>query len=64
MYAWYYLTVTVHKILFHGARVIESVLIPIVQLIEEAQERGNKDFKFINFKFQFIVSHCTFNTLS
>jgi len=44
-YSWYYMPVTVHKILIHGAFVISNALLPIGQLSEEAQEARNKDFK-------------------
>lgn len=45
LYPWYYMPVTVHKILIHGAEVISSFLIPIGQLSEEALEARNKDIK-------------------
>lgn len=45
LYPWFYLPVSVHKILIHGAKVIGSFLIPIGQLSEEAQESRNKDAK-------------------
>lgn len=45
LYDWYYMPATLHKILFHGAEVIESLLIPIGQLSEDAQEARNKDSK-------------------
>lgn len=43
LYSWYYMPATVHKILVHGADVIQSALLPIGQLSEEAQEARNKD---------------------
>lgn len=42
-YPWYYMPVTVHKILFHGKIIIDSCILPIGQLSEEAQEARNKD---------------------
>lgn len=42
-YHWYYMPVTVHKILFHGKDIIENCILPIGQLSEEAQEARNKD---------------------
>lgn len=36
---------TVHKLLIHGPDVISSLLLPIGQLSEEAQEAQNKNFK-------------------
>lgn len=43
LYSWYYMPATVHKILVHGADVIQSSLLPIGQLSEESQEARNKD---------------------
>jgi len=34
-----------HKFFIHGPEIIESALLPIGQLTEEAQEARNKDFK-------------------
>lgn len=45
LYGWYYMPASVHKILIHGADVIENAILPIGQLSEEAQESRNKDFK-------------------
>lgn len=45
LYGWYYMPASVHKILIHGKSIIESFLIPIGDLSEEAQETRNKDFK-------------------
>lgn len=44
-YSWYYMPVTVHKILIHGEDIIKNALVPIGQLSEEAQEARNKDFR-------------------
>lgn len=44
-YSWFYLPVTVHKILLHGSQIISSFLVPIGQLSEDAQESRNKDIK-------------------
>lgn len=38
LYNWYYMPVTVHKILLHGAKIIESAVLPVGQLTEEAQK--------------------------
>lgn len=43
LYPWYYMPVTVHKILVHSADIIECTQLPIGQLSEEAQEARNKD---------------------
>lgn len=46
LYGWYYMPSSVHKVLMHGAAIIESFgLIPIGQLSEEAAEARNKDFR-------------------
>lgn len=42
LYGWYYLPASVHKILIHGAKIIEHFMVPIGQLSEEAQESMNK----------------------
>lgn len=44
-YPWFYLPPSVHKILVHGSEVIESAIISIGQLSEEAAEAKNKDIK-------------------
>lgn len=38
LYPWYYMPASVHKILFHGSKIIDSHLLPIGELSEEAQE--------------------------
>lgn len=44
--SWYYMPSSVHKVLMHGAAIIESFgLIPIGQLSEEAAEARNKKFR-------------------
>lgn len=46
LYSWYYMPSSVHKVLMHGAAIIESFsLLPIGQLSEEAAEARNKDFR-------------------
>lgn len=42
LYPWYYMPVTLHKILYHGSEIIKSCILPIGQLSEEAQEATNK----------------------
>ena len=44
-YMWYPMPSSCHMILIHGSDVIETFLIPIGQLSEEAQEARNKDIK-------------------
>lgn len=45
LYKWYYMPSSVHKLLIHGAEIIQHAIVPIGQLSEEAQEARNKDFK-------------------
>lgn len=42
LYPWFYMPTSVHKILIHGYEIIESMLLPIGQMSEEAQESCNK----------------------
>lgn len=44
-YGWYYMPVTVHKVLIHGRNIIENCLVPIGKMSEEAQESLNKTFR-------------------
>ena len=43
--SWFWITPTLHKILYHGQSVIEHFPIPIGWLSEEAAEASNKTFK-------------------
>lgn len=45
LYSWYYMPVTVHKILFHATDIIRHCIVPIGQLSEEAQEALNKNYR-------------------
>lgn len=45
LYPWYYLPVSVHKVLVHGSDIIKHFLVPIGQLAEKAQEVKNKEWK-------------------
>lgn len=45
LYEWYYMPVTVHKILIHGADVINCAIVPIGQLSEEVQESRHKEVR-------------------
>lgn len=45
LYAWKEMTPTVHKVLCHGKVIIESNILPLGELTEEAQEARNRDFK-------------------
>jgi len=45
LYPWFFMPVSVHKILLHGGKVMQDFLLPIGQYSEEAAEARNKDFK-------------------
>ena len=45
LYDWHPMTPTMHKILVHGAIIIEKALLPMGQLSEEAAEARNKHFR-------------------
>lgn len=45
LYPWFYMPTSVHKILIHGAEVINSSVLPIGQMSEDAQESTNKFIK-------------------
>lgn len=46
LYDWYFMSATVHKLLIHGADIIEkNDIVPIGTLSEEASESRNKDFR-------------------
>lgn len=47
LYPWFYMPNSVHKVLLHGADVIEKMAVPIGLLSEEALEARNKDFRYI-----------------
>ncbi|KAJ4436853.1 hypothetical protein ANN_16985 [Periplaneta americana] len=46
LYGWYYMPATVHKILIHGADVMNNMILPIGQLSEDAQEARHKEYRF------------------
>lgn len=45
LYGWYYMPTTMHKILIHSHQIIDSLILPIGQMSEEAQESCNKYIK-------------------
>ena len=51
LYGWYYMPASVHKILFHGAHIINHFQLmgvrAVAMLTEESQESRNKDVKYI-----------------
>ena len=50
LYPWFCMTFLLHKILIHGADIINHVSLPIGMMSEEAQESRNKDIR--NFRVQ------------
>lgn len=48
LYPWRDITPTVHKVLCHGQIIIESHILPLGELTEEAQEARNRDFKHVH----------------
>ena len=44
-YPWYYMPVTLHKLLIHGEAIVDRALQPVGTLSEEAQEATNKQYK-------------------
>lgn len=47
LYPWYYMPSSVHKILIHGADIIQNAVLPIGMMSEEALESRNKDFRYV-----------------
>lgn len=47
LYNWYNMPTSVHKVLVHGAAIINFFNLPIGYFSEEAQEARNKDFRNI-----------------
>ena len=45
LYGWYYMPVSVHKVLVHGTAVVQALPLPLGKLSEEAQEARNKDVR-------------------
>lgn len=45
IYPWYYMPQSIHKILIHGGILVNTAVLPIGQMSEEAQESRNKDSK-------------------
>lgn len=60
LYGWHPMTPTMHKILTHGAAIIQNALLPIGQLSEEAAEARNKHFRVYreNFARKFSRENC------
>lgn len=66
LYGRHNMTPTMHKILMHGATVIEDALLPIGQLSEEAAEARNKHFRLYrqNFARKFSRLECNTDVLN
>jgi hypothetical protein len=66
LYPWHPITPTTHKILIQGAIVIETALLPIGQLSEEAAEARNKYFRLYrqNFARKFSRVSCKLDVLN
>lgn len=60
-YPWFYMPSSVHKILIHGADIINSVAIPIGMMSEEALEARNKDLR--NFRLHHTRKTSRHNTM-
>lgn len=45
LYSWYYIPPSIHKILVHSKKIIETCILPLGQLAEEAQEANNKEYR-------------------
>lgn len=61
-YKWYRMPVSVHKILLHGADIIETFPIPIGQLSEDVLEARQKDYKTYRAAFSRKMSRISTNT--
>ena len=66
LYLWHSMTQAMHKILIHGAILIEKALLPIGQLSEEAAEAHNKYFRLYrqNFARTFSRASCNLGVLN
>ena len=45
LYPWFYMPVTLHKILVHGPIIIKRLILPIGLFSEDSQESRNKDIR-------------------
>lgn len=66
LYPWHPMTPTMHKILVHGATVMEKALLPIGMLSEEAAEARNKHFRMYRYNFarKFSREACNLDVLN
>lgn len=42
-YNWYYMPITLHKVLIHGPEIVKSCIVPIGRMSEEAQESRHRE---------------------
>lgn len=61
-YSWYYMPVTVHKILIHGKDIMDAAILPIGMLSEEAEEARNKDYRNYRLRFSRTCDRFATNT--
>jgi hypothetical protein len=66
LYPWHPMTPLMHKMLIHGAILIENALLPIGRLSEEAAEARNKYFRLYrqNFARKFSRVSCNLDVLN
>jgi hypothetical protein len=66
LYPWHPMAPTMHKMLIHGAIVIDNALLPIGQLSEETAEARNKYFRLYrqNFSRKFSRVSCNLDVLN
>lgn len=60
-YGWRHMPSTVHKVLYHGEKIIEHNMLPIGDLSEEAQEKRNKDYRYFREHNTRKMSRCNTN---
>ena len=61
-YPWYYMPVTVHKVLIHGKVIMDSAVLPLGMLSEEAEEARNKDYRKYRLMYSRKCSRTSTNT--
>lgn len=61
-YNWYFMPVTVHKVLMHGKDIIDGAVLPLGMLSEEAEEARNKDYRKYRLMFSRKCSRTATNT--
>lgn len=66
LYGWHPMSPTVHKILVHGAQVMEEAILPIGQMSEEAGEARNKHLRKyrVDFARKFSRTECNRDVLN